>query len=136
MVVSQLHPTLYFRRVEEEFCMLYIQKMGHSTEYYADFISCYIYINFIWKERIIYLMGENLLMEELRYSTVTEQLFSCEQHCFAGNKLGQCGSVVLIQSSRLCFQVSRCWTEFEKFASLYVGTLFHRNIYYGSDVVQ
>ena len=52
--------------------------MGHSTKCYADFISCCIYLHFIWKVKIVYLMGENLSLEELRYSAVTEWLCSYE----------------------------------------------------------
>lgn len=56
--------------MEEEFCK-FLRKWD-VIKNYADFMRYYTYLNFIWKEKIIYLTGEDLLMEELRYSIVTE----------------------------------------------------------------
>lgn len=45
----------------------YIQKVGHKTKCYADSLSCvFLRVNCVWMQKMICLMGENLL--RLRYS--------------------------------------------------------------------
>lgn len=45
----------------------YVQKVGHKTKCYADSLSCvYLKVNCVWMQKIICLVGENILMKELR----------------------------------------------------------------------
>lgn len=77
-----------FRRVERVLS-IHIQKV-ERTECYPDFVSCCgrLKVNCIWKEKIICLTGESLLMEDLRYGAVAEQRCSFKQRCSAARSLG------------------------------------------------
>lgn len=46
-----------------------------DSKNYADLMRYYTYLNFIWEEKIIYLTGENLLMEELEELLQLNRLF-------------------------------------------------------------
>lgn len=73
LVIPRTHPTPQFRRVERVLST-HIQKV-ERTKCYPDFVSCCgrLKVSCIWKEKIICLTGESLLMEELRYGAVAEQ---------------------------------------------------------------
>lgn len=45
----------------------YIQKVGHKTKRYAGSPSCaYLRVKCVWMQKIICLVGKNILMKELR----------------------------------------------------------------------